>query len=112
MQAYEFLTKPTNGIITIPEEFRRRITSEVRVIVLKLNNDTPDDATAVVRKSEMALSPTLDTRSWEFNREEANERYRRMEWLNRLEAAVATSADEDLPDWPFERSKEMHPRLI
>ena len=33
----------------------------------------------------------------------------RMEWLNRLEAAVAISADEELPDWPFVRSKEMHP---
>ena len=35
----------------------------------------------------------------------------RMEWLNRLEAAVALSADEDLPDWPFERSKGMRPPL-
>jgi len=35
----------------------------------------------------------------------------RMEWLNRLEAAVALSADEELPDWPFERSKEMRPPL-
>ena len=35
----------------------------------------------------------------------------RMEWLNRLEAAVALSADEELPDWPFERSKKMHPPL-
>jgi len=35
----------------------------------------------------------------------------RMEWLNRLEAAVALSADEELPDWPFELSKEMRPPL-
>jgi len=35
----------------------------------------------------------------------------RIEWLNRLEAAVALSADEELPDWPFERSKEMRPPL-
>ena len=35
----------------------------------------------------------------------------RMEWLNRLEAAVSLSADEELPDWPFERSKEMRPPL-
>jgi len=35
----------------------------------------------------------------------------RMEWLNRLESAVALSADEELPDWPFERSKKMHPPL-
>ena len=35
----------------------------------------------------------------------------RMEWLNRLEAAVALSSDEELPDWPFERSKEMRSPL-
>jgi len=35
----------------------------------------------------------------------------RIEWLNRLEAAVALSADEELPDWPFKRSKEMRPPL-
>jgi hypothetical protein len=35
----------------------------------------------------------------------------RIEWLNRLEAAVALSAEEDLPDWPFERSKKIHPPL-
>ncbi|MCL1883275.1 MAG: hypothetical protein FWF81_05930 [Defluviitaleaceae bacterium] len=35
----------------------------------------------------------------------------RIEWLNHLEAAVALSADEELPDWPFERSKEMRPPL-
>jgi hypothetical protein len=36
---------------------------------------------------------------------------RRLEWLNRLEAAVALSENEDLPDWPFERSKELRPPL-
>ena len=35
----------------------------------------------------------------------------RMEWLNRLESAVALSSEEELPDWPFERSKEMRPPL-
>jgi len=35
----------------------------------------------------------------------------RVEWLNCLEAAVALSTDEVLPDWPFERSKEMHSPL-
>ena len=76
MQAYEFLTKPINGIITIPEELRRRITSDVRVIILELNQNKPDDINtdASVRKSDRALSPTLDTRDWRFNREEANER--------------------------------------
>jgi hypothetical protein len=44
---------------------------------------------------------------WEININTS----RRMEWLKRLETAVALSADDDLPDWPFERSKEMHPPL-
>ena len=35
----------------------------------------------------------------------------RIEWLNRLEAAIALSMDEELPDWPFQRSKEMRPPL-
>jgi len=74
MQAYEFLTKPTNGIITIPEELRRRITSDVKVIIMELNQNKLDDADANVRKSDRALSPTLDTRDWRFNREKANER--------------------------------------
>jgi len=40
-----------------------------------------------------------------------NRQAQRMEWLNRLEEAVANSSDEELPDWPFERSKEMRPPL-
>ena len=35
----------------------------------------------------------------------------RIEWLNRLEAEIALSSDEELPDWPFERSKEMRPPI-
>jgi len=76
MQAYEFLTKPTNGVITIPEELRRKITSNIKVIILDLNPNNPgiDDINATVRKSDMILPPTLDTRDWKFDREDANER--------------------------------------
>jgi len=35
----------------------------------------------------------------------------RIEWLERLEAAIDLSMDEELPDWPFQRSKEMRPPL-
>jgi len=31
--------------------------------------------------------------------------------LTVLDVPVALSADEELPDWPFERSKEMRPPL-
>jgi len=43
------------------------------------------------------LDSTFDTRSNES----------RIEWLNRLEAAIELSMDEELPDWAFQRSKEM-----
>jgi len=35
----------------------------------------------------------------------------RIEWLNRLEAAIDLAVDEELPDWAFQRSKEMRPTL-
>jgi len=35
----------------------------------------------------------------------------RIEWLSRLEAAIDLSMEEELPDWPFQRSKEMRPPL-
>jgi len=35
----------------------------------------------------------------------------RLEWLNRLEAAIDFAVDEELPDWAFQRSKEMRPPL-
>ena len=35
----------------------------------------------------------------------------RIEWLNRLEAAIDLATDEELPDWAFQRSKEMRPPL-
>ena len=68
MQAYEFLAKPENGAIPIPEEFRNRITSNVKVIVLETEFNNQE------YKSDLLLPPTLDTKGWKFNREEANER--------------------------------------
>ena len=35
----------------------------------------------------------------------------RIVWLNRLEAAIDLSMEEELPDWPFQRSKEMRSPL-
>ena len=35
----------------------------------------------------------------------------RIEWLNRLEAAIDLAVDEELPDCAFQRSKEMRPPL-
>jgi len=35
----------------------------------------------------------------------------RIEWLTRLETAIDLAVDEELPDWAFQRSKEMRPTL-
>ena len=75
MEAYEFYAKPENGFIKIPELYRNRIVTEVKVIILydksfcfnrEVNNAR--------RKSDLLLPPSLDTKNWKFSREEANER--------------------------------------
>ena len=75
MQAYEFYTKPKDGALPIPEEYRQLITDNVMVIVLekkpsKLNNNTAYG----VRKTNLLSPPVLETKGFKFNREEANER--------------------------------------
>jgi len=75
MQAYEFLAKPENGAIPIPEEFRNRITTDVKVIVLETKQNGFDFQEINKKcKSDLLLPPVLDTRCWKFSREEANER--------------------------------------
>ena len=74
MQAYEFFAKPENGVIPIPKEFRSKITSNVKVIVLKTQQNNIDfGETSTEYKSDLLLAPSLDTSGWKFNREEANE---------------------------------------
>jgi len=74
MQAYEFLAKPENGTITIPNELRHTITTNVKVIVLEITQNKESRANTTSRKSDLILPPTIDTREWKFDREEANER--------------------------------------
>lgn len=75
MEAYEFYAKPENGTIVIPEQYRRKITSGVKVILL---DQTPRKGgkrkAESVKKSDMLLAPTLKTKGWKFDREEANAR--------------------------------------
>ena len=75
MQAYEFYAKPENGVIRIPDEYKNRITNDVKVIILdekpwKFNREEANAR----RKSDLLLPPILDTRGWKFDKEEANER--------------------------------------
>ena len=71
MQAYEFYTKPENGVILIPEQYRHQISSNVMVIIL---DKTPRKVTSMKRKTDLLSPPVLKTKGWKFNREEANER--------------------------------------
>ena len=75
MQAYEFYTKPKNGVISIPEQYRNQITSDVLVIILEKEpwQFNRDEANAR-KKSDLLSPPMLKTKGWKFSREEANER--------------------------------------
>ena len=75
MQAYEFYATPENGTITIPEHYRNRIKSGVKVILLEQKpslNAKPEENTNC--KSNLLLPPTMKTNGWRFSREKANER--------------------------------------
>lgn len=75
MQAYEFFAKPENGTIKIPERYKNRITSDIKVILLDEKPITFNrEEINARRKSDLLLSPTMNTKGWRFNREEANER--------------------------------------
>ena len=75
MQAYEFYAVPENGVIQIPEQYKNRITTEVKVIILeKKSQELDGDKINTKKKSDLLLPPTMNTKDWKFNREEANER--------------------------------------
>ena len=75
MQAFEFYATPENGVIRIPEIYKDKITAGVKVIVLKKNPWTFNrDEPGARHKSDLLLAPTMSTKGWRFDREEANER--------------------------------------
>ena len=74
MQTYEFFATPENGSITIPEQYRKKITSRVKVILLEEKAETTTKEPAALQKSDLLLPPDLNTKGWKVNREEANER--------------------------------------
>ena len=75
MQAYEFYATPQNGVIPIPDQYKNILSSGVRVILLEGGHLKPKREEANMRrKSDLLLSPTMRTKDWKFNREEANER--------------------------------------
>ena len=75
MPVYKFFAIPKNGIITIPEQYKNKVSKKIKVILLDKNTKKPKKSfNAVQNKSNLLIPPSLDTINWKFNREEANER--------------------------------------
>ena len=75
MRTYEFYAKPENGVIPIPQRYRNRVRTSVKVILLEETAFVPAETKAGSRrKSDLLLPPTVSTKGWRFNREAANER--------------------------------------
>ncbi len=71
MQSYEFFTTPENGVISIPEQYKNKLTPRIKVVMF---NQTPANP-GIVGKRTDSLSPvSIDTRGWTFDKEEANGR--------------------------------------
>ncbi|MDR0306239.1 MAG: hypothetical protein LBI42_05285 [Chitinispirillales bacterium] len=69
MTAYEFRASVSGGVITIPAEYRNKISNQVKVIILSEEPENQADNKKVIFKAMK-----LDTRGFVFNREDANER--------------------------------------
>lgn len=75
MEAYEFFATPENGVIVIPEQYRKKIKAGVKVILLEQTHENADkQGMNSNKKSDMLLAPTIATKGWKFSREVANER--------------------------------------
>jgi hypothetical protein len=73
MQAYEFNAVMENGFIPVPEPYRSRINKNVKVIIFERKSSQSEKETKI-NKADLLLPPSLDTRGWKFDKEEANER--------------------------------------
>ena len=67
MSAYQFNAVVKDGIIHVPDEYARKLTSSVRVVVVPMNEITGD-------KASLFPDLHLDTHGYKFDREEANAR--------------------------------------
>ena len=70
MQAYEFYAKLENGFIRVPEKYISKITSDVKVILLEEDREE----VSVPKRTDLLSPISIDTRSWKFDKEDANER--------------------------------------
>ena len=67
MQAVEFNAIIENGVIPIPNRFKKSVTDKVRVIVLSETNMEKS-------KKKKIYSVGINMKGYKFDREEANER--------------------------------------
>ena len=75
MQAYEFYAKPENGMIKIPDKYKKQITTEIQVILLEKKQWQFDREEANARRrTDLISQPFLNTSGWKFDKEDANER--------------------------------------
>jgi len=72
-QSYEFYAVPENGVITLPDKYRTKIKSRVKIIILD-TNDGAVEQKKFARRTDMLSDVSIDTRGWTFDKEEANER--------------------------------------
>jgi hypothetical protein len=73
MNAFEFTTYVENGIIKIPEKYRKNLSKEIKVIVLF---DAVQKASRLEKRKSLKKITSLGipTKGFKFDREEANER--------------------------------------
>ncbi|HVW98835.1 MAG TPA: hypothetical protein VHA52_00110 [Candidatus Babeliaceae bacterium] len=67
MHAIQFLAKPEKGKIEIPQEYQKELQDQILVIIVK---STPSSAL----KNRSLSEPSIKTKGFKFNRDEANER--------------------------------------
>ena len=65
MLAYQFNATTENGLIRIPDEYKLKTGSKIKVTIVKDEDDTDWDK---------LFPPVVDTSIWKFDREEANAR--------------------------------------
>jgi hypothetical protein len=75
MYAYEFFAIPKNGTLPIPEQYRGKINTKVKVIILDESSESKNEDNIDGRRRTDSLSPiSINTHGWKFDKEEANER--------------------------------------
>ena len=66
-QAYEFYAVPENGVITLPDKYRNKIKSRVKIIVLDTGEGLSEQAKPI-RRTDMLTPLSIDTRNWKFDK--------------------------------------------